>query len=207
MTRVKICGITNVEDAMLAVEFGADALGFNFYEHSPRYIDPNEARSIVLELPEQIIKVGVFVNASVETIFDFSQAVGLDLLQLHGDETCEHAGLVKRKTQKGVIKAFRVSNGFSSNVVSDFDVEAILLDACSHDAYGGTGSTFDWELVRCLSLGRLVYLAGGLDKENVADAIKVVRPFAVDVASGVEAQPGKKDRNKMKAFIENAKKA
>jgi phosphoribosylanthranilate isomerase len=207
MTRVKICGITNVEDAMLAVQFGADALGFNFYERSPRYIDPNDARPIASELPEQIIKVGVFVNASIEKMVDVAQSVGLDFLQLHGDETGEKVELVKRKSRKGIIKAFRVSNGFSSNVVSDFDADAILLDAYSRDAYGGTGSIFDWELARSLSVSRSVYLAGGLDKENVADAIKIVRPFAVDVASGVEVQPGKKDPMKLEAFITNAKKA
>lgn len=207
MTRVKICGITNLEDAMLAAEFRADALGFNFYERSPRYIGPNEAKLIAMELPEQIMKVGVFVNASIETIVDVSHTVGLDLLQLHGDETGEQVDRIKKKTQKDVIKAFRISDGFSSNAISDFDVDAILLDAYSPDEYGGTGKTLDWELARSLSVGRLVYLAGGLDAKNVADAIKVVRPFAVDVASGVESHPGKKDPKKLEAFITNAKNA
>lgn len=208
MTKVKICGITNLEDALLSAKFGADMLGFNFYEKSPRHIEPIKAREIIDQMPEEILKAGVFVNESLEKICDIAIIAGLDTLQLHGDETPEFVIEVKADTGLEVLKVFRVSPEFKPDSIFTYKADAILLDAYSQHEHGGTGETFNWEVARNLQTELYpIYLAGGLNVDNVEEAIKAVRPYAVDVASGVESSPGKKDPKKLEAFIKNAKNA
>lgn len=208
MTRVKICGITNLEDARLCVKLGADAIGINFYEKSKRYVSPSVAGSIIEPLNGQINIFGVFVNASLNTIMDISAAAKIDVIQLHGNESPDFAHEVRTATGLQTIKAVRVSDAFELSAISEYNVDAILLDSYAADEFGGTGTTFDWHKAVSLVEIRLpIYLAGGLVPENVAEAIRVVRPFAVDVASGVESHPGRKDQDKLEAFIKNAKEA
>ena len=202
MTKVKICGITNLEDALLSAKFGADALGFNFYEKSPRYITPEKAREIIEQLPAKVLKVGVFVNESLDKIIEIAEAAKLDALQLHGEETPEFARELKTKTNLEIIKAFRVLPQFKPEDVLQYEVDAILLDAYSPKEHGGTGETFDWEIAKKVQqIFPKMYLAGGLSVENVADAIEKVVPFAVDVCSGIESQKGLKDLPKTEKFI------
>ena len=203
MTKVKICGITNLEDALLAVKFGADALGFNFYEKSPRYIRPEKAREIIDQLPENILKVGVFVNEEMNKVVDIAGAAGLDAVQLHGEETPEFAAELKIKSGLEIIKAFRVSPDFKPGDILKYKVDAVLLDAYSPNEHGGTGETFDWTMAR--KIGSKMYLAGGLSPENIAEAIAAVRPYAVDACSRLEITKGVKDQDKVKRFIENVK--
>lgn len=208
MTKVKICGITNLEDALLSVKFGADALGFNFYERSPRYVSPSDAESIVERMKAPIIKFGVFVNETIEEILDAEFISEIDVIQLHGDETPEFVARLRKETDAKIVKAFRVSDAFDIGLVNDYEVDAILLDSFSASEHGGTGNKFDWELTRKVAANvEFLYLAGGLNPNNVADAIKSVQPFAVDVASGVELSKRKKDPKKLEAFIKNAKDA
>src|SRR5215204_277769 len=184
MTKVKICGITNLEDALLAAKFGADALGFNFYEKSPRYIAPEKAREIIEQLPPVVLKVGVFVNESLEKIAEIASIAKLDALQLHGEETPEFARELKSKTDLEIIKAFRVSPEFKPEDVLQYETDAILLDAYNPQEHGGTGKTFDWEIAkRVQEIFPKMYLAGGLSPKNIADAIKTVHPFGVDSCS------------------------
>jgi phosphoribosylanthranilate isomerase len=202
MTLVKICGITNLEDALLSAKFGADALGFNFYEKSPRYITPEKAREICLQLPEEILKVGVFVNESADKIAEIAGLVKLDAVQLHGDETPEFVREMKVKFTGEVIKALRVSENFQPKDVLAFNADAILLDAFSKQEYGGTGETFDWEMAKKVrEIFPRIYLAGGLSVENVADAILKVNPFAVDACSLLEKEKGIKDSPKVRDFV------
>ncbi len=201
MTRVKICGITNLEDARLAVEYGADALGFVFYEGSPRHVFPETVREIISHLPPFVTTVGVFVNASPQEIREVMDLAGLDVVQLHGDEPQEECSLFPR-----VIKAFRVRELSDIERLKGYSVSAYLLDAYDPEVPGGTGQTFNWDIaVEAKKYGPII-LAGGLTPENVADAVSRVRPYAVDVSSGVEAQKGKKDPEKMRLFIERMKK-
>lgn len=201
MTRVKICGITNLEDARLAVEYGADALGFVFYEGSPRHVFPETVREIISHLPPFVTTVGVFVNASPQEIREVMDLAGLDVVQLHGDEPQEECSLFPR-----VIKAFRVRELSDIERLKGYSVSAYLLDAYDPEVPGGTGQTFNWDIaVEAKKYGPII-LAGGLTPENVADAVSRVRPYAVDVSSGVEAQKGKKDPEKMRLFIERVKK-
>ena len=200
--KVKICGITNVADAIAAVEAGADAIGLMFYEKSPRNISIQTAKEIVRALPPHIIKVGVFVNPSEELVMRVIGECGVGLLQFHGDETPEFC------TQFGLMsmKAFRIRDAESLRALPMFLTDAWLLDAFAEDKLGGTGEKFNWDLaIEAQKLGRPIFLAGGLTPENVADAIRKVNPFAVDVSSGVESSPGKKDHAKVKAFIQAAK--
>jgi phosphoribosylanthranilate isomerase len=148
MTKVKICGITNLEDALLAAEFGADALGFNFYPKSPRYISPEKALEIVRQLPKKVLKVGVFVNESMEKISEIAEIAALNSIQLHGEESAEFARKLKAKTNLEIIKAFRVSPEFEPEEVLQYEVDAVLLDAYSPKEHGGTGETFDWEIAK-----------------------------------------------------------
>ena len=202
MTKVKICGITNLEDAMLSAKFGADALGFNFYEKSPRYILPEAAREITQELPESILKVGVFVNENIEKIIEITETANLDAIQLHGKEMPDIAEELKTKTGLEIIKAFRVSEDFKPEDVLEYEVDAILLDAYSPKEHGGTGETFDWKIaMKVKRIFPKMYLAGGLSEANVADAMTEVEPYAIDVCSGIEHQKGIKDRAKLKTFI------
>jgi phosphoribosylanthranilate isomerase len=200
--RVKICGITNLADAQVAVEAGADALGFNFYEKSPRFVSLKTAAEISRSLPPFTLRVGVFVNPSEELV---RQAVGecsLNLLQFHGDEPPEFC------TQFGLMsmKAFRVRDAGSLKELPRYQTDAWLLDAYVSDTFGGSGEKFNWHLaVDVQKLGKPVFLAGGLTPENVVEAIQQVQPFGVDVSSGVESSPGRKDRAKVLAFINSAK--
>lgn len=207
MVKVKICGITNLDDALAAAKFDADMVGFNFYSKSPRYLMQQEAANIATRVPPKVLKVGVFVNATTEEISDIANAVGLEVIQLHGDEDDDFIRIVGHITEKPVIKAFRIDREISINSVLHSDADAVLLDTASIGELGGTGRTFDWNLVGGDLKDKQVFLAGGLTPNNVAEAISIVRPYAVDVASGVESSPGRKDAAKMKAFIENAKNA
>lgn len=208
MTKVKICGITNLQDALLSVKAGADALGFNFYEKSPRFILPEKTGKIVEWLPNEVMKVGVFVNETMENIVKTSKIAGLSAIQLHGDESPEFARQLMAETDMEIIKVFRVSKDFRPEHVLEYEADAILLDAYSPKERGGTGEIFDWEIAASVQdLFPKMYLAGGLSSENVAQAVRIVRPYAVDVASGVESSPGKKDPIKVAAFIKAAKTA
>jgi phosphoribosylanthranilate isomerase len=204
MTRVKVCGITNLEDALAAVEAGADLLGFNFYARSPRYVSPTDARSIVEHLPESVSGVGVFVNeAGPEEVERIARESGLGAVQLHGDETPEFCRALRGLT---TIKALRVREGYTAEAAALYSTDAVLLDAYAAGAWGGTGHTFDWTVARrTREVVPRLFLAGGLTHENVAEAVKVVRPFAVDVCSGVETSPGCKSLQLMRLFIEQAK--
>jgi phosphoribosylanthranilate isomerase len=196
-TRVKICGITNVEDALQAVEAGADALGFVFYDKSPRYVTPGEVQKIIAELPPLVTTVGLFVNEPVPRIRRTMTAARLDVVQLHGDEQPEDCLIEPLR----VIKALRVKDIDSLAGAEQYQVSALLLDAWSDDAYGGTGEQFDWQLVKRLTAQRPLILAGGLNPANIIDAVRQVKPYAVDVSSGVEASAGKKDHQKVAEFI------
>ena len=201
MIKIKICGITNIEDALAAVEAGADALGFVFFEKSPRNILPEQAAAIIRRLPPFVQTVGLFVNEQVAVINSIADRCGLDIVQLHGDETPEFCTGVRRR----VIKAFRVKDASSLDQLERYDVAACLLDAWGPAAHGGTGKTFNWELAAAAAASRCIILAGGLTPENVAEAMAAVRPYAVDVSSGVEIAPGCKDRRKMFEFCTNSK--
>jgi phosphoribosylanthranilate isomerase len=200
--KVKICGITNVEDGRAAAEAGADVLGFIFYERSPRYIPVEKAAVLIQNLPPEIVKVGVFVDAGEEMVFRAIQQCRLNLLQFHGAESPEYClqfGLMS-------MKAFQMRDAESLSRLTHFKTDAWLLDTFSPDKLGGTGERFNWDLaVQAQKLGRPIFLAGGLTPENVAEAVRRVQPYAVDVSSGVEAAPGKKDYGKVRAFIEAAK--
>ncbi|MDT7540244.1 MAG: phosphoribosylanthranilate isomerase [Acidobacteriota bacterium] len=200
MVRVKVCGITNLGDARAAIEAGAGALGFNFYRRSPRFIEPAAAREIVERLPREILCVGVFVNDERRAVEDVVAESGVGAAQLHGDETprfcASLAGL-------RVIKALRVGEEFEPESATDYHVEAILLDSFSRTQRGGTGHTFDWSIARRTreQVERL-YLAGGLTPENVRAAVEAVEPHAVDVCSGIERGPGRKDHTRMREFFD-----
>jgi phosphoribosylanthranilate isomerase len=198
--KVKICGITNWTDARRAVEAGVQFLGFNFYGPSPRYIRPALARRIIRRLPERIAVVGVFVNEAEATMLAIAQRVGLDYLQLHGDEPPEQVARLKRKIP--VIKAIRVRDSFQPRQLDSFGrASAILLDGFDPGHHGGTGKTFNWSLARGSNGSRRIFLAGGLTPENVAEAIRLAHPYAVDVCSGVEARPGRKDPARIVALM------
>lgn len=206
MTVVKICGITNVRDAEAAVDLGAEMLGLNFYDRSPRFLTERAAKEIVAIVPKNVDTVGVFVNESLDRIVDVADRISLRCVQIHGDENPEFVARLRERSAVKIIKAIRVSSRFDRKEVEDFTADGLLLDAYSPGTYGGTGERFDWKLAGSLTgIFDHLYLAGGLTPENVAEAIEVVRPYAVDVASGVEARPGKKDHRKLKAFIDNAK--
>ncbi len=200
--KVKICGITNLPDAMAATEAGADALGFMFYDKSPRAISIESAATLIRQLPPFVMKVGVFVNASEDLVVRAIRECGLSLLQFHGDETPEYClqfGLMS-------MKAFRIRDAASLQALLGYHTDAWLLDAYSPDRAGGTGETFNWDLaLEARDWGRPIFLAGGLTPENVAEAVRHARPYAVDVSSGVETTPGKKDHAKLRAFIQAAK--
>ncbi len=198
MTKVKICGITNLEDAQLSAKFGADALGFNFYQKSPRYISPEKAREIIEQLPANILKVGVFVNSNLDKIIETASIAKLDALQLHGEETPEFVKKLNSQTNLDIIKAFRVSPEFKPEDVLNYEVGAILLDAYNPREHGGTGETFDWEIgKRVQEIFPKMYLAGGLSDENIEDAVNRVKPFSVDICSRVETHKGKKNKLKL----------
>ena len=202
--KVKICGITSLPDGLAAAEAGADALGFVFWEQSPRRVSLEAAAGIIRALPPFIVKVGVFVNAPEELVYRAISECGLSLLQFHGDETpdyCLQFGLMS-------MKAFHIRDAESLCALAAYRTEAWLLDAFSAEKPGGTGERFNWDLaVQARELGRPIFLAGGLTPENVVEAVRKVRPYAVDVSSGVESAPGKKDPAKVEAFIRAVKEA
>lgn len=194
---VKICGITNREDALAAVDGGAAALGFNFYPKSPRYIPPTDAARLAEGLPGSVWKVGIFVNEPGGRIEEIAAFAGLDVAQIHGGQPPEDLPRGLR-----VWKAFRVDSSFSPAVLDAYPVEAFLLDTPSAELHGGTGRTFDWTLAT--GTGRRIILAGGLDASNVRDAIRTARPWGVDACSRLESAPGRKDHKKMMEFIQAA---
>jgi phosphoribosylanthranilate isomerase len=206
MVRVKICGITEGRDARAAVGFGAAALGFNFYEKSPRVIAPADAWKIRQTLPADMQAIGVFVDWKPAAVLALAEALGLSAVQLHGDEVPGDAAFCARRI--AVIKAFRVGDGFSLAELGKFrSASWFLLDGVRVGQYGGTGYRTNWDLARKAAVKRPIILAGGLTPENVAEAILAVRPYAVDVASGVESKPGKKDHGKMREFFGEVERA
>ena len=201
---VKICGITTHAAAEAAAAAGADAVGLMFFEGSPRHVTIEKAAEISAVLPPQIVRVGVFVNAEEALIQEAMGACTLNILQFHGDESPEDCARFNVMT----IKALRVKGPETLDEIGDYGVDGFLLDAFSETARGGTGESFDWELAaRARELGRPIFLAGGLTPENVAEAVRTVQPFAVDVSSGVEITPGEKCPDKMRAFVSGAKEA
>ncbi len=206
MVRVKICGITNWRDAQAACDWGAAALGFNFYEKSPRVVAPVDAWKMISRLPKNVESVGVFVNWSAETIVALGRALRLDAVQLHGDEL----PAVVRECAKHfrVTKALQVGAGFQVTKLRGYTkASAFLFDAAGTVQYGGTGKRADWTVARRAAKSHRIILAGGLTPENVAAAIGFVQPYAVDVASGVELRPGKKDHGKLRAFFAEVERA
>lgn len=201
MTKIKICGITNLIDAILALDLGADALGFIFYRNSKRYVNAEDASWIISKLPPFVNTVGVFVNQSVEELKSMKREIGFDLFQLHGDEEPDYC----RELGDSVIKAIRVRDSIDQVDIDSFPVRALLFDAHSKSGFGGMGRSFDWRLLTGIRVSKSVILSGGLTPENVAEAIDVVKPYAVDVSSGVEDYPGKKNAAKLKAFIKAVK--
>jgi len=197
MIKIKICGITNLDDAFAAEEFGADAIGFNFYKKSPRYIAPEKAAEIISQLPPFILPVGIFVNEREEKVRDILGKTCIQAVQFHGDESPEFC----QRFGSHVIKAFQVKDKKSLEQMSHYRVSAYLLDSYRDGVRGGTGTTFDWHLaVVAKTMGRII-LAGGLNPENIAEAVKLVQPYGVDVAGGVEREKGVKDHVKMRKFI------
>jgi phosphoribosylanthranilate isomerase len=200
--KVKICGITNIPDAQAAADAGADMIGFVFCEKSPRRVAIEIAAEIARAVPPFIVKVGVFVNPPEELVARTISECGLGIVQFHGDEQpdfCAQFGVMS-------MKAFRIRDAQSLRALPDFKTDAWLLDAYSPDKAGGTGETFNWDLaIEARKLGRPIFLAGGLTPENVGEAVRRIDPYAVDVSSGVEREPGKKDHGKVRAFINAAK--
>ena len=206
MVKVKICGITNKEDALKAAYYGAWAVGFVFHQKSPRYISPSRARKIIEELPPFVTPVGVFVNQNERAVRDVCRFARISTIQLHGDETPLYC---TRFRDYKVIKAFRVKDGKSIEGIKAFSgIGFVLLDAFKEGEYGGTGSSFNWNLADKVGLIRApVFLSGGLNPDNVKEAIQKFKPFCVDVSSGVEKEPGIKDKGLVTRFIQNVKSA
>lgn len=219
MVKVKICGITNYNDALAAIDLGADMIGFNFYESSPRYINPQTAKEIDRKLGEHrtVKTFGVFVNKDPEEVVRIALSANLDVIQPHGDESPFYCEQVEIFSGLSIVKAFRKSDAITLETIGGYAAErendnlqlnGVLVDAYSPNAYGGSGKLTDWGFAKELvKSGHRLYLAGGLTPENVAEAVRTVTPFAVDAASGVEISPGIKDHEKMRAFIMNAKNA
>lgn len=202
MVKVKICGITNLDDAMAAADFGADALGFVFFRNSPRYISPANVKKIIKKLPPFVSAVGVFVNENKKSIEEMVLQTGINIIQLHGDEPPKACNL-----SKPTIKAIRVKSLDSLEIISKYrdKVSAFLLDTYTPELFGGTGQIFNWDIaVEARQFGKVI-LAGGLTPENIEKAVRYVHPYAVDVSSGVEAEKGRKDHRKIKLFIAKAK--
>jgi len=196
MTRVKICGIKEFEDARDAVLLGADAIGLNFYPSSPRYIDATKAAAIIEKLPPFVTVVGIFVNhPDPQNLEDFALSLGLHAVQLHGNETPDYCSMIQRVK---VIKSFRVDSNFRVDTLRTYGSGTFLLDGCSP----GTGTPFNWDQVFGANAFGSIIIAGGLNAANVREAISTLHPYAVDVASGVESKPGKKDYERMRRFME-----
>ena len=199
---VKICGLTNLEDSLAAIEMGADFLGFNFYPKSPRFLELERAQKIFEEIPSNIPKVGVFVNEEYQNIIDIASELNLDILQLHGDETPEFCNQIGRAWYP----AIRLANEEAFEQIPKYESDWILIDTFVKGQYGGTGIRANWGLAKeAKKFGKKILLAGGLDPENVQIAIATAQPDAVDVSSGIEERIGKKDLKKMEEFIQKAK--
>ena len=203
MIKIKICGITNLDDALASADAGADALGFNFYRKSPRWIDPEKAAEIIAQLPPFVMPVGIFVNEREEKIREIQQLACLQAVQFHGDESPEFC----QRFGARVIKAFQVKDKESLKNMAHYHVGAFLLDSYRDGVRGGTGETFDWHLAVVAKTFGKVILAGGLTPENVSEAVKLVQPYGVDVAGGVEKDKGIKDHAKIKRFITEVRRA
>ncbi len=203
--KVKICGITNVEDALAAVEAGADAIGFVFHHASPRRVTSDVVKRIVAQLPPFVLPVGVFVNEDIKIVRDLMDDCGLAIAQLHGEEVAAYCDLLGRP----VLKAIRLKDRGSLLSLAEYKgrsrVRGFVLDAFSAVSYGGTGQVTDWSLAAEAAKAAPVVLAGGLTPANVVEAVQKVRPYGVDVSSGVESRPGRKDHEKIRAFIKAAK--
>jgi len=200
MVKVKICGITNLKDAIAARKAGAHAVGFVFYKKSPRYITPEEASRISKSLPRRILKVGVFVNAREKSIKQIAKFCNLDMLQFHGDESSEFC---RRFKGIKIIKAFRIKNNFDLVRILKYETFACLFDTFVKSSPGGTGKSFNWKILsRMRGIKQIIFLSGGLTAQNVGMAIEIVRPDWVDVSSSVEIKPGKKDKKKVIKFIQ-----
>jgi phosphoribosylanthranilate isomerase len=197
LTRVKVCGITNLEDAWVATEAGADALGFVFVPNTPRYIEPDHANTIMRQIPPLVTTIGLFVDVDGAHIQNVATNCRLDAIQLHGNEPPEFCHSLDLR----VIKAFRVKGNETLDILPKFQVDAYLLDAYVKGKLGGTGETFDWNLACHAKRYGQIILAGGLNPSNVSTAISQVKPYAVDVSSGVEVEPGRKDPEKVRDFI------
>jgi phosphoribosylanthranilate isomerase len=204
MTFIKICGITNLDDALAAVDAGVDALGFNFYQPSPRYVTPETAREIIDQLPASVVKVGVFVNEqSPEAVDELAHRAGVTAVQLHGDESPEYC---RQLDGYFVIKALSAGPDFDAQQVREYDVEAILLDTKDDALRGGTGRIFDWSIAReAVRAVPKLFLAGGLGVQNIEEAIVSVGPYGVDACSKLEEIPGKKDHERMRAFVKKVR--
>lgn len=203
MVKVKVCGITNPEDARLAAESGADAIGLVFAE-SPRKVSLNEAQEIASALPNGVLKVGVFVNEEPEEVLRVAQDVGLDYAQLHGDEGPETVTAVRKGGVK-VIKALRMPSAGSLAVMGDYGADLFLLDTYSEKARGGTGERFDWGLAKSLEGRGNIVVSGGLGPENVREAVRLFEPYGVDASSSLEDAPGKKNAERVRRFVNAAR--
>lgn len=201
---VKICGITSLKDAKIAVNYGASAIGLIFFQGSPRYVDPGKVKNWILDIPKNVKKVGVFVNEKIENIHSIVRDLNLDFIQLHGHESPDYCA----QMIKPVIKVFRVGDDFDSNVLKDYQVAAFLFDTYQKGRPGGTGENFNWDLIADLKTNAPIILSGGLNAGNILDGIKAVNPSAVDINSGVESTPGIKDEGKVENIfskLENTK--
>ena len=204
MVRIKICGITNAADALAAVDAGANLLGFNFYEKSARFLAQSAAAKIRTQLPKNVEAVGIFVNKPAADVAVLCRSLKLQAAQLHGDEPPEAVAELARSVP--VIKAFRVEPDFPLKTLDEYhNVFAFLFDAAHTGQYGGSGRTTDWDVARRAAKDHRIILAGGLKVENVAAAVRIVRPYAVDVASGIESKPGKKDHGLLREFIQEVR--
>ena len=199
IVKVKICGITNFEDAAAAVDMGADLLGFNFYPKSPRFIPPQKAVEIINKLPAFVDVAGVFVNATIDHIHETKNLCQLNWVQLHGDEDPQFCRQFLSHNVK-IMKAIRVKDQTDIEKADSFFTDAVLLDAFDPEKYGGTGLTFDWNIIG--HIGKRIFLAGGINPDNAAKAVEL-GVYGIDVCSGIEAEPGKKDHKKMKKLFEN----
>jgi phosphoribosylanthranilate isomerase len=204
MTKIKICGITNKIDALSASELGVDMIGFVFCKKSKRYVTPAMAEDIANQIPPSIEKVGVFVDEKREDVVRIAEDVELDILQFHGSETPEYCASFAPDYK--VIKAFRVASRADLKNVNNYNVDYCLFDTYRSGCIGGTGESFDWKILKDFEILKPMILSGGLNPENVGQAIQELSPFGVDVSSGVESAPGKKDRELMKKFVANVRK-
>jgi len=201
MVRVKVCGITNAEDAQKAVYYGAWAVGFIFTKKSPRYVSPSRARKIIESLPPFVVPVGVFVDQSERAVRDICKFTRIRTLQFHGEEKPVYC---KRFADYKIIKAFRIGEFFPADMINKYKVDAYLFDTYREDAQGGTGEAFSWDILKGVKVDRPVILAGGLNAQNIQQALDVVKPYAVDVSSGIEKAPGIKDSRLIRAFFDAA---